>query len=115
METPATAADPRPNSGKYIVQAVNLTNPPSGTAHIPESQAVASIAQRKLYASPYASLRRVTCHFHEGVLTLRGRVPTYHMKQVTQTIVALIEGVEQVVNRVEVCEFNLALRDNEVA
>ena len=96
------------------MQSVDLAICPSDNSHNQDRPSVAANAQRRLHASPYASLRRVTCHYHKGVLTLRGCVPTFHMKQVTQTIVALVEGVEQVVNRVEVFDIDPALRDSEV-
>ncbi len=40
--------------------------------------------------------------YRDQVLTVRGRVPTYYLKQVLQTIVRDIEGVQAVDNRVEV-------------
>ena len=36
------------------------------------------------------------------MITLRGRVPTFYLKQTVQLIVEKIDGVEQVVNLVEV-------------
>jgi osmotically-inducible protein OsmY len=44
----------------------------------------------------------VKCDYHEGVLTLRGWVPTYHQKQVAQTLVQSLAGVLEVKNRLEV-------------
>jgi osmotically-inducible protein OsmY len=67
---------------------------------------VAAIAD--LRHSTYPELRRVTCEYHEGILTLRGRVSSYYMKQIAQTIVQHVEGVERVVNRVEVVRRPLA-------
>ncbi|MCU0962110.1 MAG: BON domain-containing protein [Pirellulaceae bacterium] len=52
--------------------------------------------------SSYNELRRVTGDFHEGILTLRGRVSSFYLKQVAQTLVQHLEGVERIVNRVEV-------------
>lgn len=59
-------------------------------------------AQGRLGSSPYAPLRGVTCDFREGVLTLRGRVSSFYLKQLAQTLVAKVPGVEMVVNNVEV-------------
>jgi hypothetical protein len=39
-------------------------------------------AEARLLNSPYLELRRVSCEFHEGVLTLRGNVPRYYLKQI---------------------------------
>jgi len=46
--------------------------------------------------------RNVECCFEDGVLHLRGRVPTFYMKQVLQTLLRGIDEVEQIDNRVEV-------------
>ncbi len=64
----------------------------------------ARLAEARLRASLYAELRKVRCDFHEGVLTLRGRVPSFYTKQLAQTLAARVPGVEEVVNRIEVQE-----------
>jgi osmotically-inducible protein OsmY len=51
----------------------------------------------------------VSCHFHEGVLTLRGRVGSYYLKQVAQTLVRSLESVRQVSNQLMVISSD---RDN---
>ena len=52
--------------------------------------------------SPYAEVRRVACEFHEGMLSLRGRVSSYYLKQIAQTVVLGMEGVEEIHNQLEV-------------
>ena len=69
---------------------------------------IAAAAKADLRLSPYPELWRVTCEYHEGILTLRGRVSSYYMKQIAQTIVQHVDGVERVVNRVEVVQGPLA-------
>ena len=59
-------------------------------------------AGTRLRCSAYRDIRGVTCEFHEGVLTLRGRVPSYYMKQIAQSLVLGMEGVEEINNRLEV-------------
>ena len=56
--------------------------------------------RERLQASPYAALRKLSCHFHfeQGVLSLRGRLSSYYEKQLIQEWVAGIEGINQVVN-----------------
>lgn len=71
---------------------------------------IAESAERRLRESPYQFLKRVSCDFHEGVLTLRGRVPSFFLKQLAQAAVVGLEGVEEVVNRVEVVELPTRLR-----
>ena len=74
----------------------NRTSPLDGCRQIE------ALARADLQHSPYAELSRVTCEYHEGILTLRGHVSSYYMKQIAQTIVQHVDGVERVVNRVEV-------------
>ncbi len=64
--------------------------------------AVRFAAEAKLRHADYWPLRRIRCEYHEGVLTLRGEVPSYHLKQVAQTLVASLNGILEVNNRLEV-------------
>jgi osmotically-inducible protein OsmY len=45
---------------------------------------------------------QVSWHLHDGQLTLHGCVPSFYMKQMLQTLLRDIEGVQQIDNRVEV-------------
>ena len=63
---------------------------------------IAEAAQVRLQHSPYRTIRRVSCCFEDGNLTLFGRVPTFHHKQLAQTAVAGLRGVNYVDNRIEV-------------
>ena len=38
----------------------------------------------------------------EGRLVLRGRLPTFYLKQILQTVLRDVEGVQQIENRVSV-------------
>jgi osmotically-inducible protein OsmY len=58
--------------------------------------------ERRLRESSYYYLRSIRCAYESGVVTLRGRVPTFYLKQTVQAIVEKIDGVEQVLNLVEV-------------
>ena len=57
---------------------------------------------RRLREESYYYLRTISTAYESGVVTLRGRVPTFYLKQTVQAIVEKIEGVEQVVNLVDV-------------
>src|SRR3954447_10141027 len=59
-------------------------------------------AENCLRSNAYLALKNVTCDYHEGVLTLRGCLPTYYLKQVAQSVVAHVEGVQRIVNEIEV-------------
>ncbi|HUY36218.1 MAG TPA: hypothetical protein VMV69_26005 [Pirellulales bacterium] len=62
------------------------------------------VARLRLTASPYPGLRRLNCHFHEGVLTVRGRVSTFHERQMAWIALCDVAGVEEFVDHVEVVE-----------
>ena len=38
------------------------------------------------------------------MLTLAGRVPSYYLKQIAQTVVRSVEGVFQINNQLSVCQ-----------
>jgi osmotically-inducible protein OsmY len=63
---------------------------------------VAEGAETRLRSNPYLALKNVACEYREGVLILRGCLPSYYLKQMAQTAVAQMEGVRQVVNEIEV-------------
>jgi osmotically-inducible protein OsmY len=65
---------------------------------------VEALAENRLRASPYPSIRRIFCLYDEGLLVLSGRVPSFFHKQLAQIAVADIEGVKQVINQIEVLE-----------
>ena len=59
-------------------------------------------ALARLRRSPYREVRRVACEFHEGMLRLSGRVPSYYLKQMALAAVREMDGVEEIHNHVEV-------------
>ncbi len=63
---------------------------------------VIAMAERRLRESPYFFLKGVTCHFESGLLTLRGTVPMWQLRQFAESIVARVDGVRQIDNQVEV-------------
>jgi osmotically-inducible protein OsmY len=81
---------------------------------------IAEVAQAALRRSAYFELHNVSCDYSGGVLTLHGRVPTYHLKQIAQASVANLPGVVEVHNRVEVTSdrgfsnFNTGWREHEM-
>jgi len=56
----------------------------------------------RLGQSRYPQHRRITFDFHGGVLTLRGIVSSFFLKQLAHVLVANIQGVDEVANRLEV-------------
>lgn len=66
------------------------------------NRAVVASAIHSLLASPFKALRRVTCSCRDGVLTLKGRLFSFHEKQIAQETVSHVEGMKQVNNEIEV-------------
>jgi len=58
--------------------------------------------ERLLARHPYLALRRISCDFSDGLVTLRGCLPSYFLKQMAQTAIAEADGVERIDNRIEV-------------
>ena len=63
---------------------------------------IADAATECLRASPYRAMRRVSCECKHGVLFLRGRLFSFHEKQIAQEVVAGVNGVTRVVNEIQV-------------
>ena len=78
------------------MQALEIRNAPVHFEGIEEA------ATECLVKSPYHEVRRVTCEYDRGTLFLRGRLSSFHQKQVAQEAVAGVKGVTQVVNEIEV-------------
>jgi len=76
--------------------------PEKGVMHEKETLATQMEAQSRLRKSGYPELHLVSCEFHGGVLTLRGRVSTFYLKQVAQTLIRGLDGVGAVNNRLDV-------------
>jgi osmotically-inducible protein OsmY len=73
-----------------------------GTVPSKEKLLVQADAQSRLRTSGYHELHLISCAFHEGVLTLRGHVSSFHLKQVAQTLIRDVDGVGEINNRLEV-------------
>ena len=73
-------------------------------ATLPSPIDLAAVARGRLCNSPYMAIRSVSCDFKNGVLLLRGRLPSFHHKQMAQETVRPLAGVGQIVNAIEVIE-----------
>jgi osmotically-inducible protein OsmY len=69
---------------------------------VKQREAIEALVEARMRHSGYYELREVSCDFHEGVLTLRGCVTSYYLKQLAQSLVLRLEGVEELNNRLEV-------------
>ena len=63
---------------------------------------VAAAAEARLHQSAFFELHRVACEFDGGVLTLRGRVTSYYLKQMAQALLDNLEGVSSLNNQLDV-------------
>lgn len=81
--------------------AASLNSIPQAPALKARDELVARV-EGHLRATSYAQLRDVSCELELGVLTLRGRVSSFYMKQIAQTLVREVPGVSQVVNLIQV-------------
>ena len=65
---------------------------------------IQELVRRRLSdGSSYCSyFRGITCDYHDGVLILGGRLPTFYLKQILQTRLKDLEGVSQIHNHVDV-------------
>jgi osmotically-inducible protein OsmY len=93
-------------------KAMSVTDQRTGTFGIRSlawavgQREAAETAEDRLRHSAYPELGDVFCSFHEGVLTLRGRVSSYYLKQLAQTLIGQITGVEELHNQLEVAELH---------
>ena len=69
-----------------------------------DAPTIAEMAMERLRVSPYKAMRRDSCKCKFGVLFLRGRLFSFHEKQIAQEAVFHLKGVAQVVNQIEVVE-----------
>jgi osmotically-inducible protein OsmY len=83
-----------------VKRLATRTDPSNGNAL--QSQLVQAAAQSRLRNSGYYELYLVSLEFHAGVLSLQGRVSSYYLKQVAQTLILGLDGVVELNNRLEV-------------
>jgi hypothetical protein len=65
-------------------------------------QVMPEAARKCLRDSRYGVFGLISCKCDDGVLALRGHLPSFYLKQHAQKAVAGVEGVTQVVNEIEV-------------
>ena len=75
----------------------------SGSGDQLADEIIENQVQAELQQSCHPAIRRVTCHFRNGVLILEGQVPSYYVKQLVQSVATYrIECATVVRNQVEV-------------
>ena len=82
--------------------ALNLANAEPATPTQTSQPGLQELAERCLRSNPYLALKNVSCDCREGVLVLRGCLPSYYLKQLAQEVVARLEGVQTIDNQIQV-------------
>jgi osmotically-inducible protein OsmY len=65
-------------------------------------RSVKAVAEARLRESRDLAGHPTACEFREGTLTLRGRVPTYSLKQAARRLLEGIHGVKVIDNQIDV-------------
>jgi hypothetical protein len=77
--------------------------PPTDCSGSFPSLEVVQAAEARLRTVPYFTVHKITCECDDqGVLFLRGRLPSFYQKQLAQEAVAGLPGVTQIMNETQV-------------
>jgi osmotically-inducible protein OsmY len=79
---------------------LNHSRAAPGRLHSPTD--LAEWAEGRLRSNAYLALKNISCEVEDGVLTLRGCLPSYYLKQVAQETLAPLEGLAQIDNQIAV-------------
>ena len=63
-----------------------------------------------LRESPHLQGRHVLVENNDGIVTLRGTVESYYQKQMAQEVLRTIDGIEKILNKLEVVNAGNARR-----
>ena len=75
---------------------------PATPSRTPQS-GLLELAEGCLRRNPYRTLKNVACDCRDGVLVLRGCLPSYYLKQIAQEVVAhQVKGVGRIDNQIQV-------------
>ncbi len=82
-------------SGGIMASETNSESPRS-------TNETAEVAKQRVRRQPNLTFQRIWCEYDGGRLFLRGQVPSYYHKQLTQEAITGMEGVDHIANDVEV-------------
>jgi len=63
---------------------------------------IKDLAERLLRSNPYLALKNTSCDYLDGMLILRGCLPSYYLNQLAQEAVADLDGVDHIDNQIQV-------------
>lgn len=67
-----------------------------------QQSSITEIVEKRLRESMYLALRAVSCHFEDGLLTFRGIVPTFYLKQVVFSLVEDLDDIKGINDEIDV-------------
>lgn len=112
-QRPASEDSPHERAGvseqRHEVDRLN----PDVSAEQPCDCRIATAVRRSWSSSGYRALWRIECQLNDGVLVIRGSVPSYYHKQMAQELVRCVEGVDRIVNELTVPEYGVAKEEHE--
>jgi hypothetical protein len=68
----------------------------------PRPSYLIELAERRLWSNVFLANRNLSCEYSQGILILRGFLPTYYLKQLAQNVVAEATGIWDIVNQIEI-------------
>ena len=74
----------------------------SGYMQAPRCLSLSERVERALRANGYPALRTIEVSVEDGRVVLKGRVPSYYMKQMAQAVTLAAAGMQELCNEVEV-------------
>lgn len=85
-----------------LASATYTPTAPTAVMRDRRSEVEQTVRQRLSDCSYRYYFRHVEWEYSDGTLVLRGRVPTFYMKQILQTILRGIDHVDELSNEVDV-------------
>lgn len=84
-------------------ESSSLKSTPPGDDHRKITDVeILGLVHESLHGSGYGHLRTLNAYCENGRVTLQGRVPTYYLKQVAQSVVLTVTGVRDIDNDIRV-------------
>lgn len=75
---------------------------PGLTSEYDDAAQLRQAVELHLESCGYWYLRKIEVETAEDAVFIRGKVPTFYLKQIAQNLVGQVDGVEKVVNEIEV-------------
>ena len=102
--------NPAVTGAQRQLSLASIAGPDEAWAQSRSKLSVANQIIEALRATGYLSFRNLQVYVGGGLAVLRGRVPSYYLKQKAQTVTFSIPGVEDVLNELEVTSRLSSLR-----